>query len=113
MKWDFDHLNQIKNVSSFPELVDTKFSGKNNALCWQRLLDGDFEEIVDLLELKENITDLTSQPNTAFDEGIKPVTKTDNSNLFDDRISFTLLMSFAIVVALTFNSSSKLLCLMF
>lgn len=56
MKWDFDHLNQIKNVSSFPELVDTKFSGKNNALCWQRLLDGDFEEIVDLLELKENIT---------------------------------------------------------
>ena len=35
-------------------------------------------------ELKENIIDLTIQPNTAFDEEIKPVVKTDNSNLFDD-----------------------------
>ncbi|MGL6038783.1 MAG: DUF1826 domain-containing protein [Soonwooa sp.] len=56
MKLDFDHLKQIKNVLSFQELVDTKFSGKNNALCWQRPLEGDFEEIVNLLELKEDIT---------------------------------------------------------
>lgn len=56
MKLDFNKLNQIKTVSSFPELVNTQFSGKNNALCWQRPLDGDFEEIVNLLELKKNIT---------------------------------------------------------
>lgn len=56
MRSEFDYLKQIKTVSSFQELVNTKFSGKNNALCWQRPLDGDFEEIVNLLELKENIT---------------------------------------------------------
>ncbi len=40
---------QVLVVSSFDELVYTAFSGKNNAINWQRNLEGDFEEIVNHL----------------------------------------------------------------
>jgi len=45
-------------VSSFSELVSFNFQGSTNAVCWQRDLDGDFEEIVSKLTLKENITEV-------------------------------------------------------
>lgn len=48
--------NQIGIVSSFSELVNTSFQGNTNALCWHRNLEGDFQEIVSTLQLKENIT---------------------------------------------------------
>ena len=47
---------QVLVVSSFDELVNTAFSGKNNAINWQRNLEGDFEEIVSQLILKDDIT---------------------------------------------------------
>ena len=59
MKNKFSDYHQIKTVFSFSDLVNTAFQGENNALCWERNLDGDFEEIVSKLELKENITEVT------------------------------------------------------
>ncbi|AYA01749.1 DUF1826 domain-containing protein [Acinetobacter sp. WCHAc010034] len=51
--------NQIKVISSFSELINTNFQGEINALCWSRSLAGDFKEIVNKLELKENITEVS------------------------------------------------------
>ncbi|MNQ92228.1 hypothetical protein D3C85_1076470 [compost metagenome] len=45
-------------VSTFSELVHTDFKEEMNALCWYRNLDGDFNEIVNQLSLKENITEV-------------------------------------------------------
>lgn len=53
-----DH-SLLRKVDSFSELVNTNFKGKNNALCWHRSLNGNFNEIVSKLSLKENITEIT------------------------------------------------------
>lgn len=45
-------------VSSFSELVSADFQGNMNAVCWYRKLDADFQEIVEKLSLKENITEI-------------------------------------------------------
>lgn len=50
---------QIRIVNSFLELVNTKFQGLNNAMCWQRDLSGDFKEIATKLSLEENITEIS------------------------------------------------------
>lgn len=55
----FSDNNQVGVVSTFAELMDTDFQGNTNALCWHRNLDGDFEEIVSKLQLKENITEIS------------------------------------------------------
>lgn len=57
----FSHNSQIGTVSTFPELVQTSFKGEMNALCWFRNLDGDFNEIVTQLNLKENITEVSPE----------------------------------------------------
>lgn len=54
----FSESNQIGVVSTFLELVNTDFKGEMNAICWYRNLDGDFNEIVAKLSLKENITEI-------------------------------------------------------
>ncbi|ENV73447.1 hypothetical protein F946_00959 [Acinetobacter johnsonii ANC 3681] len=59
MKNQFSDIPQIEVVSSFSELVNSKFQGEMNALCWHRDLIGDFKEIVAKLELKENITEVS------------------------------------------------------
>lgn len=51
-----DTDDQIHCVSNFEELVSTPFHGAMNAICWSRTLTGDFEEIVNKVALKENIT---------------------------------------------------------
>ncbi|ASW72986.1 hypothetical protein IQ37_09840 [Chryseobacterium piperi] len=51
--------HQIEVVSTFSELVNFHFQGGINALCWHRKLAGDFKEIVDQLQLKENITEIS------------------------------------------------------
>jgi len=56
MTHPFSNNSQIGIVSTFPELVQTDFKGERNALCWYRNLEGDFKEIVNQLQLKENIT---------------------------------------------------------
>jgi hypothetical protein len=55
----FLHNKQIGTVATFTELVTTDFEGERNALCWYRNLEGNFKEIVDQLQLKENITEVT------------------------------------------------------
>lgn len=50
---------QIGKVATFSELVNTEFKNELNALCWFRHLEGDFEEIVTQIQLKENVTELS------------------------------------------------------
>lgn len=54
----FSGNNQIGIVSTFSELMHNDFKGEMNALCWYRNLDGNFNEIVTQLGLKENITEV-------------------------------------------------------
>lgn len=54
----FSDNSQIGTVATFSELVNTDFEGERNALCWYRNLEGDFKEIVDQLQLKENMTEV-------------------------------------------------------
>ena len=68
-----DH-HQIKTVSSFKELINREFQGDNNAICLQRNLVGDFEEIVSKLELKNNITEVSV-------EDLENLTLTDHGEL--------------------------------
>lgn len=51
--------SQIKVISRFSDLVNSNFQGEMNAMCWYRNLLGDFKEIVNKLELKENITEVS------------------------------------------------------
>ena len=56
---DLTHAdNQIQSVTTFKELVDTSFGDNINALCWQRILEGDFLEIVKKIKPTENITSI-------------------------------------------------------
>ena len=61
MDTTFSHNSQIGTVAAFPELVQTDFKGELNALCWYRNLDGDFNEVVARLFLKENITEISPE----------------------------------------------------
>jgi hypothetical protein len=54
----FTDNKQIGMASTFSELVHSDFKGERNALCWYRNLEGDFNEIVNQLQLKENITEV-------------------------------------------------------
>ncbi len=54
----FSSSNQIGMVSTFSDLVNTDFKGEINSLCWYRNLEGDFNEIVTKLPIKENITEV-------------------------------------------------------
>jgi len=51
--------NQTHTVASFQDLVSTPFQGGVNAMCWERNLTGDFEEIVRKVEFEENIKELS------------------------------------------------------
>ena len=59
-------IMSVKSVSSFDELVSTPFSSGINALCWQRDLPGDFNEIVDQLNCTEAISTLDEARLTAL-----------------------------------------------
>lgn len=63
----FSDNNQVEVVSSFPELINTKFKGVMNAICWTRSLNGDFEEVVSKLHLKENITEVSIEDLLALE----------------------------------------------
>jgi len=49
---------RVKVVDSFHELVATPFGAGVNALCWQRLLPGNFGEIVEQFGVREEISAL-------------------------------------------------------
>ncbi len=48
--------HRIRIVSSFEELIATRFHGDINALCWSRQLPGNFREITDQLQADEGMT---------------------------------------------------------
>ncbi|MFK4049880.1 DUF1826 domain-containing protein [Acinetobacter venetianus] len=52
---------QVGTVSSFSELIETSFHGDMNAICWSRYLVGDFQEIVNKLDLKEDIIQVSEE----------------------------------------------------
>lgn len=62
----FSDDNTMKDVFSFDELVRTDFKNHKNALCWRRNLAGDFKEIVEKLQLKENITEISVKELTTL-----------------------------------------------
>lgn len=47
--------NQIQRVTNFEALVATPFGGVINAMCWQRMLVGNFEEIVSKIATQGNL----------------------------------------------------------
>ena len=53
-----DDYPAIKRVHSFRELIATPFADGINALCWPRLLPGDFGEVVERLGAGEGIVSL-------------------------------------------------------
>lgn len=56
---DLFHSGQhIQYVTSFQDLVSTRFIGVINAICWAHKLTGDFSEIVKKVELNGNITEI-------------------------------------------------------
>ena len=53
-----DDYPSIQRVNSFRELVATPFANGVNALCWPRILPGDFGEVVERLGAGEGIVSL-------------------------------------------------------
>lgn len=58
---------QVGLVSGFSELMETEFQGTVNALCWPRDLKGNFEEIASKIQLKENITEISTEDLLALE----------------------------------------------
>ena len=58
---------RIRRVNSFKELVSTQFQDGINALCWERELPGNFQEIAEALEVSQGI-------NTVDDDEIRSLT---------------------------------------
>ena len=50
--------DRVRIVQSFDELIATPFSGAVNALCWQRDIAGDFQEILDQLPAGSGVTQI-------------------------------------------------------
>jgi len=69
-------------VDDFSTLVSTKFEGNVNALCWKRNLEGDFEEIVSKLQLKDNITEVSVEDLLALNLSEKG--KTARKTILED-----------------------------
>ncbi len=53
--------NRVLKFSSFDALGQHEFCGEKNALCWERTLEGDFEEIVRKLPRTGAITDVSGE----------------------------------------------------
>lgn len=52
---------RLKVVGSFEELVSTRFGDGVNALCWQRTLTGDFDEVVAALAVHDEMASLDDE----------------------------------------------------
>jgi hypothetical protein len=98
-----DGYDRIKIVSSFEELMSGSFGPRVNAICWQRRLEGDFDELAacfrgegdDIVTLDEDVlnnlrTRLSPQGRAAADvliedqrllssHGLSPNRRTDES----------------------------------
>lgn len=54
----FAEYSGVKVVKTFEELVGTPFKDGVNALCWERALTGDFNEVVDHIVVSEDLSTL-------------------------------------------------------
>lgn len=54
-------LDCVRYVSSFEELLQAPFSGKVNAVCWRRRLEGDFDAVQAALGEIDEITSLEDE----------------------------------------------------
>lgn len=63
----FPTTPQFNIVSNFTDLIHCTFKNEMNAICWSRNLMGDFKEIVEKLELKDNITEISNDDLLALD----------------------------------------------
>jgi len=61
MKKIASNEKQIHCVDNFQDFIATPFHGASNAVCWNRELIGDFEEIANKIALKENITEVSEE----------------------------------------------------
>lgn len=52
---------QIQLVSNFQDLVAIPFHGIRNAICWERELEGDFEEVVNKVVIDANMISLEEE----------------------------------------------------
>ena len=52
---------RVRIVSSFEELLNTRFADGVNALCWPRMLEGDFAEVLNHLDVEPGITALETE----------------------------------------------------
>lgn len=50
--------NQWIQLKNFQDFITATFEGEKNAICWQRTLSGDFEEIVHKVHFEENMITL-------------------------------------------------------
>ena len=64
--------HRIKYVSSFDELVNTPFSGGVNALCWKRVLEGDFAEVAAYVAQGEDIISFDTDDLVALRAKLSP-----------------------------------------
>ncbi|WP_231491403.1 DUF1826 domain-containing protein [Pedobacter sp. Leaf170] len=58
---EFSDSRQVKVVSSFTELAESPFEGQQNAVCWARQPEGDFEALVHQLQLKDDVTEVSAE----------------------------------------------------
>ena len=49
---------RVRQAISFQELVTTPFRNGINAVCWPRVLDGDFEEVIRQLSMRDELVTL-------------------------------------------------------
>jgi hypothetical protein len=52
---------QLLYINNFNELITTPFKDNYNAICWKRILEGDFEELVNAITLEENMMELSEE----------------------------------------------------
>lgn len=58
---DFSGWRNVRVVGSFDELASARFCGELNAFCWERVLPGDFGEIVECLAVEKGITSIDEE----------------------------------------------------
>ena len=56
-----DADNQFLCITNFQDLVSTPFDGAINAICWARILTGDFAEIVEKIMINEYLAVLQEE----------------------------------------------------
>lgn len=58
--------NQIRYVTNFDDFVTAPMQLETNAICWTRKLEGDFAEIISMVELTENMVEVSQEELISF-----------------------------------------------